>query len=376
MHEPGRPPRRRPLAARVMLLVAWRLACSALLSASFAQSPPAPRPFAGDRVDQAVARAVDYLVFLQNPEGAITDRSHPTAMTALALLSMASIGHQPADPTPQGQAMRRALDYILRDDRQDDSGYFGGRDGSRMYGHGIITLTLAELVGHGADAEQDRRIIAKCQKGVDLILRSQQVPKKSRLAGGWRYAPDSQDSDLSVTVWQVMALRSAHNAGLTVPSAAVDQAVAYLVESFTGDRDPNRSRRGNAIQAGFSYQPGSNPAFATTAAGLLAMQVCGRYDAPEVAAASDELLKFPPTWNERWVLYGTYYYAQGMHQRGQRHAQAARAAVEELLLPRQSKEGFWESGDGSERNPGRVYCTTLAVLSLSVKFHYLPIYQR
>jgi hypothetical protein len=30
----------------------------------------------------------------------------------------------------------------------------------------------------------------------------------------------------------------------------------------------------------------------------------------------------------------------------------------------------------TERGTGRVYCTSLAVLSLSVKYHYLPIYQR
>jgi hypothetical protein len=28
-----------------------------------------------------------------------------------------------------------------------------------------------------------------------------------------------------------------------------------------------------------------------------------------------------------------------------------------------------------ERSAGRIYCTALAMLSLSVKYHYLPIYQ-
>lgn len=346
-----------------------------LIDGTAVAQTPIARPFSGDRVDQSLANAVNFLVFGQDQQGAIADRGNPTAMTALSILAMASVGHQPADPTPQGQAMRRGLEYILRDDRQDDSGYFGGRDGSRMYGHGITTLMLAEMIGHGADADQDRRIIAKCQKAIDLILRSQQIPKKSRLAGGWRYTPDSLDADLSVTVWQVMALRSAHNAGLTIPSAAIDQAVQYLRESFSGEREGKRGRK-SSVSTGFSYQPGSSPQFATTAAGLLAMQVCGQYAAPEVIAASDELLSSPPSWNERWVLYGTYYYAQGMHQRGGQHAQAARKHVEEMLVTRQAKDGSWESGDGSERGPGKIYCTTLAVLSLSVKFHYLPIYQR
>ena len=40
--------------------------------------------------------------------------------------------------------MKRALDFVLLPENQDATGYFGKADGSRMYGHGIITLALAE----------------------------------------------------------------------------------------------------------------------------------------------------------------------------------------------------------------------------------------
>jgi len=33
-------------------------------------------------------------------------------------------------------------------------------------------------------------------------------------------------------------------------------------------------------------------------------------------------------------------------------------------------------GENQEQGHGRVYATTLGILSLSVKYHYLPIYQR
>ena len=35
------------------------------------------------------------------------------------------------------------------------------------------------------------------------------VEKKPQHQGGWRYQPHSRDSDLSLTGWAVMALRSA-----------------------------------------------------------------------------------------------------------------------------------------------------------------------
>jgi len=129
--------------------------------------------------------------------------------------------------------------------------------------------------------------------------------------------------------------------------------------------------------AGFSYVPGQNtPSFTMTAAGLLAMQVCGNYESPLVTGSADWLLKNPPKWTERFFFYGTYYYAQGMYQRGGEHALVADRLVRQILLPKQNGDGSWTASSGEETGNGQVYSTSLAVLSLSVKYHYLPIYQR
>ena len=119
-----------------------------------------------------------------------------------------------------------------------------------------------------------------------------------------------------------------------------------------------------------------NPTFTMTAAGLLAMQVCGEYESPLVAGAADWLLEHPPKWEERFCFYGTYYYAQGMYQRGGNHSETAQKLVQEMLLPKQAGDGSWTAANGEEKNHGAVYSTSMAVLSLSVKYHYLPIYQK
>ena len=160
-----------------------------------------------------------------------------------AIMAMAAVGHQPSDATPEGVAMTRALRYLLGEGRQDKSGYFGAADGSRMYGHGIVTLMLTEMLGMGVDAEMDKQLHDACQKAIDLIVRSQRIKKGSNARGGWRYTPDAGDSDLSVSVWQVMALRSAKNDGLDVASATIDDAIGYaepmvlrgLLYQLTGD---------------------------------------------------------------------------------------------------------------------------------------------
>lgn len=331
--------------------------------------------FQKDDIDLAVDRSLAYLVGQQREDGAIQDKGYDTTMTALSIMAMASVGIQPVDPTPAGQAMQRALAFVLRDDRIDENGYFGRKDGSRMYGHGIVTLMLTEMLGMGINEEQDRLIHERCEKAIDVILSSQKESKPTFARGGWRYNPDSKDADLSVSVWQLMALRSAKNDGLQVPAAAIRDAVEYLKRSYAAPLDRNGLPHQTA--SGFTYEPQhTNPTFTMTAAGLLAMQVCGEYDSPLVVGAADWLLEHPPKWNERFCSYGTYYYAQGMYQRGGEHAQTAARLVAEMLLKTQSPDGSWTAQNSSERGHGSVYATALSVLSLSVKYHYLPIYQK
>jgi len=374
-----------------------RLVCVAALGLSLswigAGEPAAGRirargeknPFQKDAVDKALERAVRFLLSHQGTDGSIIDRpyrgkprnrveSRSVAMTSLAVMAIASLGHEITDPTPQGKALRAALEFILQKgaEKRDggDTEYFGGRDGSRMYGHGITTLMLGEMLGMGVDDAQDRRIREHLEKAIRLILRSQKVKKDGRHQGGWRYTPQSRDSDLSVTVWQVMALRSARNAGLEIPSSAVEEAAAYIRGCY--------GKRGRAGAGPFAYQPGGRAEYSTASAGLLSLQVCGFYDDPTVKGAADWLLRLDPgaMWRRSWFFYGTYYYAQGMYQRGGKYAEKARRGVREVLLKNQGKDGSWLAAQGQERSAGKIYGTSLGILSLSVKYHYLPIYQR
>jgi hypothetical protein len=106
------------------------------------------------------------------------------------------------------------------------------------------------------------------------------------------------------------------------------------------------------------------------------MQVCGRYDAPQVTRATEWLLEKTPNYDDRFFFYGCYYFAQGMHQRGGAPAEQAARQVREVLLSHQAPDGSWQSRDGQEDRAGKVYATSMAILSLSVRYHYLPIYQR
>jgi hypothetical protein len=296
-------------------------------------------------------------------------------MTALSLMGLASVGHLPGNATPEGKAAERALKFIVDHVEPDENGYLGRSDRSRMYGHGIMTLMLTEMLGMSADEATDKKVRAMTEKAIKLIIRAQQVPKSEANRGGWRYEPSSSDSDISVSVWQLMSLRSAKNSGIEVPKEAIDNGIAYIKRSYRAERDSNGLFKQQ--EAAFSYEPyGGRQTFSTTSAGLLSLQVAGQYNTAEVIGSSNWLLKFPPEVNEPWFFYGCYYYAQGMYQRGGDHAATARQKTEQMLVGAQSADGAWHPRNGNEKSAGPVYATSLALLSLSVYHHFLPIYQK
>ena len=342
-----------------------------------ATEPAAPATVEDDtlRVEQAVHRAVPFLIRLQKADGGIYEQQYSTSMTALSVMALCAVGYLPSDPGPEGDALRKAIAFLLDEQRVDPTGYYGIKDGGRMYGHGIISLVLADLLGMGVNEEQDRLIRQRLDKAIQVILAAQERKQPGNPHyGGWRYTPDAADSDLSVTIWQLLALRAAKNAGVDVPKKAIDAAVGYLKRSYQsprgGDGQPTN------LKSACAYQPGGGPNFPMGSAGLLALQVCGEYDAPEVRGAADWLKEQKLTPSGGFFFYGTYYYAQGMHQRGGEYAETARRNVTAVLLREQQPDGGWVAATDQERAAGRIYATTMAVLSLSVQYHFLPIYQR
>jgi hypothetical protein len=333
------------------------------------------------KVNDSAQKAVGFLVSKQNPTLGIIDdgREFSLAMTSLSIMAMLSVGHMPSDDTKEGEALRKAIDFVIKAENQDKDGYFGAKDGSRMYGHGIVTLMLSEVVGMTTNEEQDKTIRERLNKAVALILKAQNAPKKDKKNdGGWRYTPDADDADLSVAAWQIIALRAASNAGIEVPKPAIDRAMAYCKRCYHADRRRGAPQDEVAKTGHFTYDAGGGDfRWGSAAAGLLVLQICGDYDSPEVVGAADTFLNYDipsPDAKDVFYYYGLYYYAQGMFQRGGDYAEHAKTAVRERLLSRQTADGSWDPAAGEPKN--RVYATAMSLLSMSIHYHFLPIYQR
>ena len=321
------------------------------------------------RVDAEARRAIDgslrWLASQQRADGHWGEQ-HKAAITGYVAVAFMAAGQLP-DEGEHGAAVSRAVAYLMRCVRAD--GYVvaddEAGDGQGMYGHGIATVALAEACGqaggNGGDIGRAAELRRRLGRAVRLIVQTQNKQ------GGWRYQPRVNDADVSVTVLQLVALRAARNDGVDVPGATIDRAVAYV-----------KSCRDKGGSGGFGYQPGGPPGFARTAAAVYALQVCGRYDDPDVAAGSSFLAKSSGR-PAQWFTYGNFYAAPAQYMVGGAAWAKWYADVRATLLGRVRREGplcHWPAveGDGSGANP--VYVTAVNTMILALPDGALPLYQR
>lgn len=312
-------------------------------------------------VDESVVKALRFLATQQNVDGSwkIDQTGQSTAASSLAVMSFLAAGHVP-DEGPYGSTISRGIDYVVA--HQVANGMIiDSRGHGPMYDHGISTLMLSEVVGM-ASKHSAPRIRVALENGVRLILKAQQVRKGRRELGGWRYQHNSEDSDLSVTGWQLLALRAAKDIGCDVPIERIDFAVNYVKKCSNG--------------RGFGYQPGSGPTSTLTAAGVLCLQVCDHLEDDEVHGGIQFLHRQPLHYNDSWFFYGAYYQAISAYKYGGADWDRTKAILFRELLVNQDANGSWEAKNANERPQGLIYSTSLSVLALTVEYGYLPIYQR
>jgi hypothetical protein len=336
-------------------------------------APPEPSPAQGrpvtaqdKKVDQAIERA---LVFLKNHQqadgtwhGGRRGGGSDPAVTALAVMAFLSAGHLPGEG-PYGAAVEKGVRAVLGFQHANGLIASKNRGQFELYQHGICTLMLAEAAGMTEDRQLAREIRGRLVRAVGLILQAQRKPGPSPHRGGWRYRVRGTDSDLSVTGWQLLALRAAKNLGCDVPGQNIEQAVDYVKRC----QEPG--------SGGFRYMTGRAVTVPCTGTGILALEVCGKnwHRSRASSRAADYLLRHRLPWNAAHFSYGVYYCSQAMFQLGGNHWEAYKPYLHKVLLDNQQpSNGCWHCGE----NVGPNYSTAMAVLALTVEYRYLPIYQR
>jgi hypothetical protein len=330
----------------------WPLVVLMLLSACAAAGE------AQRSVPMAIERGLAWLRGQQQNDGGMAGKNR-TANTGLAALAHLAAGLTP-DLPEHGAAVRRMLGFLLA--QSDAKGYLG-KDGSRMYGHGIACLALADAIGTSRDDDLDERLRTALAKALAVTVAAARVGKGDGQQGGWRYNPDEASSDVSVTGWQLMSLHAARRIGMPVPDDVVEGALAYL-----------RSRISDDGRIG--YVARGEDRIAMRGLALIALAMPG---GPRVALRDRVLGRMrdePPAWTGPWFFYRAYYDASGLARTEPAFWQDYREKLYGLLLANQAADGSWPAPPGdNERENGTAYAVAMAVLALTVDLRLLPAHQ-
>ncbi len=329
--------------------------------------------------EKAVELGLDWIARHQRPDGAWSLDTNPmckgtgcpdafatesdTAATGLALLPLLGAGHTHTQPGRYQKTIERGLLWLIKNQRSNGELYVGGGMHTLYYSHAIAAMALCEAYG----MTKDKRLRDPAQKAIYYINRNQ-----NRFDGGWRYEP-GQAGDTSVFGWQVFAMRSAHIAGLETNKGVLKRAREYLDLAAS-----------DGSGATYGYQAGWAATPSMTAEGLVCRQMLGwPRDHPALLAGAAGIAAHLEASTQRNIYYW-YYATQLLHNMKGKEWEQWNVRVRDGLVAMQRDglgcdRGSWDPSEPQVdlwgQRGGRLYTTSLSLLTLEVYYRYLPLYR-
>lgn len=322
-----------------------------------------------DKSERAVLRGLEWLRKVQNADGSWGDKNKG-AMTGLALLCF--LGHgETNESVNYGLTVSKCVQWILDTGTKYQGrlsmteGAWGGNGG--VYEHGICTYALGEYY----TMTKDERVVELLKQSIGYIVQGQGP------SGGWMYSFDKSANDLSVSGWQIQALKAAHLTGLNLPGVdgALDKAMDTIDKVWKGS------------EGGYGYR-GPENRYSLTGVGILC-RLFWKGDRGDVRKGMDWLLdetekddrQKPLKYkSDKADLYAWYYHTQAALMFGGGAWQKWNRWFQDEICDVQNPDGSWPApgfaGHGpqaEESMTGQVYRTTLCILMLEVFYRYMPI---
>ena len=280
-----------------------------------------------------------------------------TALTGLALLAYLGAGYTQTDGK-YAETVGRGIEFLLLSQKPD--GDLRGKSRAvGMYCHAMATIALCEAYA----LTGDEKLRAPVEKAIGYIAKA-----RARDGLAWRYAPGALSGDTSILGWVVMALKSAKEVGIDVPSTLQTGTLGWLTKVSSG-------AKGGLAR----YQPQEAVTPTMTAEAWACRQFLGvGGPGPASTEAAAFLLAHGPR-SDQYNLYYWYYGTLAMYQHGGdawlRWNAQARDEIVRRQRPRGHPAGSWDPDDSPYgAKGGRIYCTALATLSLEVYYRYLRLY--
>jgi len=304
-----------------------------------------------------------YLAETQHADGTWPGGQSGPGVTGICVMAMMASGQDP-DFGPYAENIRRALRSMISS-QSGTTGHVSGPGHGPMYHHGFATLALSEAYGvvnerllwQGSETPvADRRSIGQA---LELAVRCIVTAQKKNPWKAWRYSPTSSDADTTVSGTVLMGLLGARNAGIEVPNASIDNALAFFQLNTMSD--------GNV-----SYQPTQShgTGITRTAIGTLVYAIGKRTDTKQYKAAAQSIKNRMDQDVHDHPLYYRYYMAQALFHSDLEAWKAWNGRLVTRLQRIQNPNGSFSSSHGP------AYGTGMSVLALALNYRLLPVYER
>lgn len=238
----------------------------------------------------------------------------------------------------------------------DPAAIQGGNAGS--YAHPIHTYALCEAY-----------TMTKIPKLKEYARRAATVVVKGQNeSGGWAYGYGKgpvAHTDLSVTGWNIQALKAAALTGIPIEGLdeAMDKAIGYV-------------KRCQDKTGKFAYKEGSGGKASLTGTGVLSLQIWKNASSKEAQQGLDWIIANQKKEWKHVDVYAWYYMAQAAFQAtgvsgGSKYWRAWNKDFQSIVCGAQASDGHWPHGAHGHQDSD-VYRTALTILMLEVYYRYMP----
>lgn len=324
--------------------------------------------------EDAVVNALQWLKANQNPDGS-WGGPNKVAMTGLALLSYFGHCENPAS-IEYGESCLKGITFLVNSGMRNDGRLATNLSANHWpYEHAIATYALAEAVTFCNGIRLKVPSLSDVAgKAGQLIIDNQNEN------GGWAYlyAKSGGHTDVSVTGWQIQALKACSHAGIRFRgmTGCVNDGLAYIRECQ--NEEGGYGYTGKEAAGGLTY-------CSLSGVGMLCQQMWNKGGGADVRKAAKYVLantRFDYN-SERCDLYAHYYESQAMMQSGGRNWETYNEMFRDQLLANQDTDGSWKVPGGGHKieavapqwaadtAEGKIYRTTLCTLMLEVYYRFL-----